>query len=367
MNKQFKVLIKGSTLVIVLATLPGCNLMEKFMGKGKQEVAAPQEENKTAETKPQTAQREEQTGPVLLSINGKKVLQESEFVKSITQMLQANPYFRGAGIDSLPASIKRKFFDELVKQKVIIENAQKSNLFESADFKKAYAEMMQLVQDSLTVQFFEKEVFDTIKVSDSDVEEHFKKNKEQFVKVAGGVLVAGTKFDSADAATAFYNKVKENPSEFENIAKDEKDGKFKSFGRISKETKDFSASLIPAPVKDAVFALSSYPSVKQVKSGKEHWVIVASDKKETEFFDLDEIKPQIRSMLKNNKFKEELDKKLQGIKGHMSITVNEDYFKDSETNGHDASTPVAQVNSKAEKTTKTAAKTTTTPVAATTA
>jgi peptidyl-prolyl cis-trans isomerase C len=367
MNKQVKVLIKGSTFVIVLAALPGCNLLEKFMGKGKQEVAAPQEENKTVDTKPQTAQREEQTGPVLLTINGKKVLQESEFVKSLTQMLQANPYLRGAGIDSLPASIKKKFFDELVKQKVIIENAQKSNLFESADFKKAYAEMMGLVQDSMTVQFFEKEVFDTIKVSDSEVEEHYNKNKEQFVKVAGGVLVAGVKFDSAEAATAFYNKVKDNPGDFENMAKDEKDGKFKSFGRISKETKDFSASLIPAPVKDAVFALSSYPAVKQVKSGKEHWVVVASDKKETEFFDLDEIKPQIRGMLKNNKFKEELDKKLHDIKGHMNITINEDYFKDKEVNENNDSTPVAQVERKAEKTTKTAAKITATPVAATTA
>ena len=36
-------------------------------------------------------------------------------------------------------------------------------------------------------------------------------------------------------------------------------------------------------------------------------------------------------MLKNNKFKEELDKKLQKIKGSMRLIINEDYFKDKET------------------------------------
>lgn len=351
MNKQLNIMIQGSTLIVALALLPSCSLLEKFTNKKGQEAAPKTEKEATQnkETSLETALSQEQSGPVLLTINGKKVLYESEFIKSITQMLQANPYFRGAGVDSLPASIKKKFFDELVKQKIIIENAKTSNVFESAEFKKAYAEMMQLVQDSLTVQFFEKEVFDTINVSDSDVSDYYKKNKEQFVKVAGGVLVSGVKFDNADSAKAFYAKAKSNPSEFESLAQEEKGGKYKSFGRISKESKDFSANLVPAPIKDAVLNFSSYPMVKQVTSGKEHWVVVGSDKKETEFFDLEEIKPQVNGMLKNNKFKEELDKKLQGIKGNMRLIINEEYFKEKdaplqtpEVDNDNQSLPVAQ-------------------------
>src|SRR5271154_956842 len=98
-------LFKGSTAVLSLALLTGCI--------GKKEEA-------TKDSAPSSQEVAQSTGAVLCSINGKPVIRESDFLTNINQMLQANPYFRGAGADSLPLSIKRKFFDELVKQEVIL-------------------------------------------------------------------------------------------------------------------------------------------------------------------------------------------------------------------------------------------------------
>jgi len=324
-TKFSTIVLSGSAIIVALLVLPGCKIFDFF--KPKTDVA-PQKENtkKVAHLPSKSAS----TGAVLCKINGESVIQESDFIKSITQMLQANPYFRGAGVDSLPGSIKRKFFDELVKQKVIVKNAQQSNLFEKDEFKKAYNEMMQLVKDSLTVQFFEKEVFDNISINENEVKDHYKNNKKQFIKSAGGILISGAKFDSEDLATAFLSKAQDKPTNFENLAKDDKKATFKSFGRISKDAKDFAASLVPTPIKKQAFGIKKLPAVSKVKVGKEYWVIVASDKKETVYFELDEINSQIKSMLKNNKFKDQLDKRLTKIKTQMSITINEDYFKEKD-------------------------------------
>ncbi|NDD55944.1 hypothetical protein EBZ39_19110, partial [bacterium] len=56
------------------------------------------------------------------------------------------------------------------------------------------------------------------------------------------------------------------------------------------------------------------------------WVIKAADKKETEFFAHDEVKPHIESMLKGNKFKDVLEARLKDIRSKLSVVTNEQYF-----------------------------------------
>jgi len=75
--------------------------------------------------------------------------------------------------------------------------------------------------------------------------------------------------------------------------------------------------------------LKNFPAIDKVKVGKNFWVIHASDKKEAEVFDFDEVKPQLEVMLRNNKFREELDKHIKELKGEFTIDVNEDFFKDN--------------------------------------
>ena len=335
MNKRIRFLISGTAVALTLAVFPGCKFITDLFKK----KAA----DKVANVKPQ-----EKAGPVLLSINGKEVIWESDFKKSLTQMLQANPYFRGAGIDALPTSIKRKFFDELIKQELILRDAERSGVDEKADFMKAYQELKRLAKRSLVIQFYEKQIYDAIKVSEKEKNSHFAENKDRFVKTPGGILVSGTQFSSEKEADDLLEDVKSSKmldnekdflKEFDKMAKEDKAGKFKNFGRITEKAKGF-GDTTPAPVRESVYAFRSFPQAEKVKVGKDFWVIAAADKKETIFFKKDEIDSQLTNMLKNNKFREELDEKLKTLKAATKVEVNEPYF--AEKTGKTAAANIIQ-------------------------
>lgn len=273
-------------------------------------------------------------GAVLLNINGKPVLRESDYSGFLTQMMQANPYFRGAGPEILPAAVKRKFFDELVKQELIVAWAEKNNIEESSAFKKAFDEVKKLAKRSLLIQQFEKGIFDEIKITDKDINQEFNTNKDKFIKVAGGVLVSGDKFDSPEKANLFYDKVKNKikAESFVEAAKEEDEDNFKDFGRVSSRPAggQMGGDDVPPMIRKKALSLKKLPAVDKVKVGKDTWVLHFSDKKDDVFFDLDEIKPQVEMMLKNTKFRTEVEDKVGKVKKDFTISINEDFFKKME-------------------------------------
>jgi hypothetical protein len=304
----------GSLFALSLALIPGCNMGKK------------------TESSDTTSSASTDKSTVLCKINGKPVINETEFNSNINQMLQANPYFKGAGANSLPLSIKRKFFDELIKQELILADASKSDLAKDAEFQKALEDMQKLIKRSLTIQFFEKKIYDGIVVDDSEITKHFQESKDRYVKNAGGVLVGGVRFESDKEADAFVAKSSSTATyaDFEKMAKS-KNAQFRSFGRLSKqEARGYQFENVPAGVKEAALSAKSLPHVSKVKAGKEVWVIHASDRHEPEMFEINEVKPQIISMLKNNKFREKLDQAITDLKAKMTIDVNEGFFKEQE-------------------------------------
>ncbi|MFH0898425.1 MAG: hypothetical protein V1855_02510 [bacterium] len=319
MNKRFGLLVKGTILVTTLAIVPGCKFLTDLFKKKEGEKTTVEEGKK---------------GPILLSINGKTVIWESDFKKSLNQMLQANPYFRGAGINALPMSIKKKFFEELTKQELILRDAEQQGVEGNQEFIKAYEELKALAKRSLIIQFYEKGIFDHIDVSESEKTQHFQENKDRFVKTPGGILASGAKFSSEKAADKMVSKVESKKldeedflKEFDALAKDEKDAKFKNFGRVTEKAQGF-GDTTPAPIREAVFALQTLPAVEKVKVGKEIWVVAATDKKDPVFFEKEEIDSQLTNMLKNNKFREQLDKKIKDLQASTKIEVNETYFEE---------------------------------------
>jgi len=230
--------------------------------------------------------------------------------------------------------VKRKFFDELVKQELILAWAIKNDIEDTAEFKKSFAEMVKLVKRSLLVQQFESQIFKDIVVTDADVKKHFDENKEKFIKEPGGVLVSGIKFKNAEKADAFLEKAKANKSDFVELAKEEDSTNFQDFGRVSEQPQQpqqpmGQGSDVPSAIQKKALELKTLPAIAKVKVGKNIWVIHVSDKKTPEYFKLDEIKPQLETMLKNNKFREVLDGKIKTLRGEFTIDVNEDFFKET--------------------------------------
>ncbi|MFH1644247.1 MAG: hypothetical protein ABIA74_03665 [bacterium] len=316
----FKTTSKIGLSLFLVTFLFGC----KFLDFGK----------KSAPTETKEVEVSGGSGVVLLNINGKPSLKETDYSGFLSQMMQANPYFRGAGPEMLPAAIKRKFFDELVKQELIVAWANKNNVENSSEFKKSLEEVMKLAKRSLLIQQFEKDLFKDINVTDKDVEAEFNKDKDRFIKVSGGVLVSGVKFDDPAKANEFFDKVKNKTkaADFIKIAKEDYEGNFNDFGRISKRPagSPMVSPDIPPMIRTTVFKLKNFPAVDKVKVGRVTWVLHASDKKDDAYFELGEIKPQIEMMIKNIKFKEALDGKIDELKKEFTVDINEDYFNKME-------------------------------------
>ena len=309
MKKKNTLLIKGSTIVFSLALLTGCDFFKK------------KETSKLEEPKA--------SGAALCTINGDVAITEADFVNNLNQLVQSNPYFRGATVESLPKELQRKFFEQLTTQALIEKFSVKTNVEQDPEYIKAYNETEKLLKRSLMVQIFEKKIYDTIKISDGDISKYYNENKDRFVKAAGGVLAMGARFDNEGEATAFLAKVKGNGDNFEKLAKADKGGKFKDFGRVSKESRGMQMEAVPTPVKETVLGMTKLPGVEKVKAGKDFWVVRAWDKKDTILFEEGEVKSHIESMLKNNQFKDAVEKRVKELKGDFKIVINEDYFKEA--------------------------------------
>lgn len=338
MNKSALLLSKSSVLIAALSLFAGCNNPFSAVKEATSKASISPTKEAVIDTS------SDKTGSTLCSINGKPVISENDFNKGIAQVLQSNPFFRGAGgANALPMAIKRKFLDEMVKQELIIADAQKQNIEEDPAFLKELEEVSKLVKRSLIVQFFEKKIFENIKVTDSDVKKHYEENKERYVKVAGGVLVSSASFENEAAADDFVNKAPKNLEEFEKQAKEIKDCKFNDHGRIGKDSRgEMGVEVAPKALKSAVLEVKEYPAVGKVKVGKTFHVFCAADPKQSEYFELDEIRQQIEGLLKNNMFRDKLEEKLKVLNSSFDITINEDFFKEKEsaaTNQEDG-TPV---------------------------
>jgi peptidyl-prolyl cis-trans isomerase C len=318
MKQLSRLLIKGSLLSVSLLVLSGCDWNPFKKGTSKADAATTTEAGDSA---------------VLCSINGKPVIKETDFMNNLNQMIQANQYFRGATAESLPKELQRKFFEQLVTQALIEAHANENDIEKHPAFIKAYQEADKQLKSALKVQVVEKEIYDGITVSDEEINKHFAENKDRFVKVPGGTLAAGVRFETEAAADAFLTKARNDIANFETLAKAAGDGKFRDFGRVSKESRGMQFEIVPAPIKDAVLAAPKAPHVEKVKAGKEFWVIKSWDKKNTELFELTEVKPHIEGMLKSNKFKDVLDARLKDIRSKMNVSVNEGFFTSKEPAG----------------------------------
>lgn len=327
MKNQSQLLLKGSVMILSLTFMAGCDIFK----------------SKEAATPAKASSQPVDGGATLASINGEAVISEADFLNNLQQMIQSNPYFRGATVESLPKELLRKFLDQLTTQALIEKYSLKNNVENDAEYIKAYNETEKLLKRSLMVQIFEKKLYDALKVSESDIKKHYDENKDRFVKVAGGVLAMGARFETEAAADEFLTKAKANMDDFEKLATADKSAKFKNFDRVTKESKGFQYETVPAPVKEAVLAMTKVPGVEKVKAGKDFWVVKAWDKQNTTLFELEEVKSHIESMLKNNLFKDALDARVKELKKDFSITVNEEYFK--ETNPQEPEADVTHAES----------------------
>jgi len=259
---------------------------------------------------------------VFLGKDKEPVLTVSEFNKYLVQIMKMYPQLGSAAdVDKLPVAFKKNFLNKIIEQKLIIREALANKYENGPEFKKALEESTKLLKDHLLMQEFEKRLMNGIQISEGDLKAEYNNNKTKYIKEQGGALVAGVKFENnADSNTFLAKSRNVDSPKFSSLAVKETAGQFKNFGRVDGDSK---IPMLSESLKVAVAKVKSLPAVISVKDDKATWVLHVSDKKDTEYYDFNEIKSQVEAMIRSQKFQAILGKEMESLRKRYPVNIEE--------------------------------------------
>ena len=112
----------------------------------------------------------------LVTVNGTAITNQ-EVEKELMTATQGR-------FNQVPADKQQQFrkqvLEQLVAKQLVYDNAKKTGVLKSKEFKERYAEIVENVKKEIAIQVWQKREIDKIKVSDKDMKAYYNKNKEEF-------------------------------------------------------------------------------------------------------------------------------------------------------------------------------------------
>lgn len=248
---------------------------------------------------------------VLATVNGKKITKE-----------EVNSILKSAGItfDQLREDLKKKVVDQAIERELLKEYAVKSGIENDPEYKKA----LEKLKKDLAMEIWMKKQFDSIKISDKEAEDFYKKNIEKFKRPetvhARHILVKSEE------------EAKNIIKELQNTPKDKLKDKFielaktKSVGPSGKNGGDlgyFGPKQMVKPFSEAAFKLNVGEFTKEpVRTQFGYHIIYVEDKKPASTIPFADVKEKIKQQLKMKKFQEIVSKKAEELKKSAKIQKN---------------------------------------------
>jgi hypothetical protein len=90
---------------------------------------------------------------------------------------------------------------------------------------------------------------------------------------------------------------------------------------------------VPTEVRNSALAAGKAPRVALVTGKDGNWVIYVTDKKDAVHYELAEIANDLKAMLEANKFRDELEVRIEAIKKDSKIEINEEFFAEKDQPG----------------------------------
>lgn len=213
------------------------------------------------------------------------------------------------------AEFKKQILEQLVGRELVFDDAKKSGVLESDEFKHRYNEVTERIKKEVAIQIWQKKEVDKIKLSDKELKDYYDKNKSEFEEDesvnARHILVA-------DEATAkdVISKLKSLKGDalknkFAELAKEKStcpsaaDG-----GNLGYFTKD---QMVQEFSSKAFSLKKGEMSMEPVKSQFGYHVILVDDKKPKTTKSFEQVKNMIEQRLKMEKAKDVMLKKVQDL------------------------------------------------------
>jgi parvulin-like peptidyl-prolyl isomerase len=216
---------------------------------------------------------------------------------------------------------RKHFLDLVVQQSVVIESAKKAGIEKQAEFKKALEDFKNEQQkqladykDELLMDIYLKEIHRKIKVSDSEIQNYYNKNKLTFEKPIVYTVRHLIVSDKETAQNA-YKKLK-NGAKFEQVAKEvSKDTTTAQNGGLLEHVKQ--GTLVPE-FEAVALKLKNNEISEIIETRYGFHIILKVSEQKLSPISFDEAKKNIKKILEKDKFDAWFNKE----KENLSVEVN---------------------------------------------
>lgn len=217
--------------------------------------------------------------------------------------------------ESMPKTQKDKILESLIEQKLLSQEAMKSDIPKSKEYKE---ELVKLKQ-TLAFQLWMRDLSKTINPTEKQVKKFYDDNKEKFIaplQLKASHILVKTESEAQDIIKKLSN-TKDKKTKFTQLAKELSIGPSgKNGGDLGWFTKE---KMVPE-FSDAASKLSKDGFTKKpVKTQFGYHIIYLDDKKETSTFSYDQIKTQLKQEVSQKVFVEQLRDKAKQLRKNAKI------------------------------------------------
>ncbi len=256
---------------------------------------------------------------VLASVNGSDITSEE-----VNKVLMEGTQGR---FDTLPLDkqqeLRQRIIEGMIAQELVFEDAKKSGVLDSASYKQELELVVRKIEVQLAARYWEQELLDSIKVEPKEIKAYFDANIDEFVdkeKVHARHILLKTESD-AQAVIKSLRTFSGEKLKNEFIAQ----AKSKSTGPSASKGGDLGyvvrGQMVPS-FNDAIFSTRvGTVNSSAVQSQFGYHVIYIEDKKGAKKLSFNEVKDFIEQKLKMDKFKAQLDKKMNELRSKAKVTI----------------------------------------------
>lgn len=253
----------------------------------------------------------------LVSVNGKPITQE-EVDQELMQATQGR--FNQVPADR-QAAFRQQVLQQLIGKELIYDDAKKSSITKSAEYKREYKKLEERMKKELAIQVWQKKLLDSIKISNKELKDYYKKNIDEF-REKESVHARHILVKTEDKAKKIIAQLKSLSGEklkekFIELAKKESTG---PSGPNGGDLGYFSKGQMVPAFNDKVFSMKKGTiTTTPVKTQFGYHVIYLEDKKPSMTRSFDEVKAFIEQRLKMEKFKAVMKKKMDELQKKATI------------------------------------------------
>ena len=222
------------------------------------------------------------------------------------------------------AMFKKQILQQLIGKDIIFDNAKKSGILNSPEYKTEYKKLLSRMKKELAIQVWQKKLLSSIKISNQELKDYYNKNQAEFKEpelVHARHILVKTKVKAEKIISELKGlsgqKLKEK---FIELAKKDSTGpsgaKGGDLGYFAK------GQMVPA-FSSKVFSMKKGTiTLTPVKTQFGYHVIYLEDKKPAMTKTFNEVKTFIEQRLKMEKFKKVFKQKMDKLEKNAVIVNN---------------------------------------------